>query len=359
MRAAYRVLEGAWARDARAGGVDQWIRHFRTEGSALVLTPAEVAVVSAHVEAARLRLAAQDKPTFRLANQRWRHGQFAEAWALSRAFRGVVETRRAADPANSAEAVERLKALTAVESAYRQAEARFNMAWGAYGLPVAWGRFAATNPRPEWLDAAMPYGLPCVAAPTRRALAAWAAGDAIGNGAALWKLVRLPEDRERREAFAHRNRASSNNGNYFADEPSPGRWNQAERRHLIAPAGKVKGYAVNSRGDTGASWNDRLVPGFTLDFEVKLDPTKVRDPEAKARLVLTFTDGKKSRTFAQECRPTGGRLVIDVPEGFDWGVSGQPGSWRGEIPHALQYELTFEKEVAVEDIELTLWEHRR
>jgi hypothetical protein len=85
----------------------------------------------------------------------------------------------------------------------------------------------------------------------------------------------------------------------------------------------------------------------------------VRDPEAKARLVLTFTDGQKSRTFAQECRPTGGRLVIDVPEGFDWGVSGQPGSWRGEIPHALQYELTFEKEVAVEDIELTLWEHRR
>jgi hypothetical protein len=359
MRAAYRVLEGAWARDARAGGVDQWIRHFRSEGSTLVLTSGEVAAVSAHVEAARLRLAAQEKPTYRLVNQRWRHAQFAEAWALSRAFLAVVETRRAADPANSAEAVERLKALTAVESAYRQAEASFNTAWGAYGLPVAWGRFAATNPRPEWLDAAMPYGLPYVAVPTRRALAAWAAGDAIGNGTALWKLARLPEGRERREAFAYRNRASSNNGHYFADEPSPGRRNQAERRHLVAPAGKVKGYAINSRGDTGASWNDRLVPGFTLDFEVKLDPTKVRDPEAKARLVLTFTDGKKSRTFAQECRPTGGRLVIDVPEGFDWGVSGQPGSWRGEIPHALQYELTFEKEVAVEDIELTLWEHRR
>jgi len=359
MRAAYRVLEGAWARDARTGGVDQWIRHFRTEGSALVLTPAEVAEVSAHVEAARRRLAAQDKPTFRLANQRWRHGQFAEAWALSRAFRGVVEVRRAADPSDSAEALERLKALTAVETAYRQAETRFNSAWGAYGLPVAWGRFAATNPRPEWLDAAIPYGLPRLAAPTRRALAGWAAGDAIGNGAALWKLARLPEGRERREAFAHSNRASSNNGSYFADEPSPGRWNQVERRHLVAPAGKIKGYAVNSRGDTGASWDDRLVPGFTLDFEVKLDPAKVRDPEAKARLVLTFTDGQKSRTFAQECRPTGGRLVIDVPEGFDWGVSGQPGSWRGEIPFSLQYELTFEKEVAVEDLELTLWEHRR
>ena len=157
-------------------------------------------------------------------------------------------------------------------------------------------------------------------------------GDAIGNGAALWKLARLPEGRERREAFAHRNRASSNNGNYFADEPSPGRWNQVERRHLVAPAGKIKGYAVNSHGDTGASWDDRLVPGFTLDFEVKLDPTKVRDPEAKARLVLTFTDGKKSRTFAQECRPTGGRLVIDVPEGFDWGVSGQPGAGKGRFP---------------------------
>jgi len=359
MRAAYRVLEGGWARDARGAGIDQWIRHFRAEGSALVLTPAEVAEVSAHVEAARLRLAAQDKLTFRLANQRWRHGQFAEAWALSRTFRGVVEARRAVDPANGAEAVERLRSLTAVEIAYRQAETRFNTAWGAYGLPVAWGRFAATNPRPEWLAAAMPYGLRYLAGPSRRALAAWAAGDVHGNGAALWKLAQLPEDQDRREAFAHRNRSSSNNGNYFADEPSPGRWNQVASRHLVAPAGKIKGYAINSNGDTGASWNDRLVPGFTLDFEVKLDPAKVRDPEAKARLALTFTDGKKSRTFAQECRPMGGRLVIDVPEGFDWGVSGQPGSWKGEIPFSLQYELSFEKEVAVEEIELTLWEHRR
>ena len=83
-----------------------------------------------------------------MANQRWRHGQFAEAWALSRTFRGVVEARRAVDPANGAEAVERLRSLTAVETAYRQAETRFNSDWGAYGLPVAWGRFAATNPRP-------------------------------------------------------------------------------------------------------------------------------------------------------------------------------------------------------------------
>ena len=82
---------------------------------ALVLTPVEVAEVSAHVEAARLRLVAQDKLTFRLANQRWRHGQFAEAWALSRTFRGVVEARRAVDPANSAEALERLRSLRSEE----------------------------------------------------------------------------------------------------------------------------------------------------------------------------------------------------------------------------------------------------
>ena len=66
-------------------------------GDFVLREPAEVAEVSAHVEAARLRLAAQDKLTFRLANQRWRHGQFAEAWALSRTFRGVVEARRAVE----------------------------------------------------------------------------------------------------------------------------------------------------------------------------------------------------------------------------------------------------------------------
>lgn len=130
MRAAYRVLEGAWERDARAGGVDQWIRHFRTEGSTFVLTSAEVAAVSARVEAARRLLAAQDKPTYRLVNQRWRFDQFAEAWVLSGAFRVVVEARRAADPVNAAEAVAQLTALSAVESAYRRAETAFNTAWG-------------------------------------------------------------------------------------------------------------------------------------------------------------------------------------------------------------------------------------
>lgn len=369
MRAAYRVLEGAWERDARAGGVDQWIRHFRTEGSTFVLTSAELAAVSARVEAARRLLAAQDKPTFRLANQRWRFEQFAEAWALSCAFRGVVATRRAADPANAAEAVAQLSALSAAESAYRRAESTFNTAWGAYGLPVAWSRFAATNPRPEWLDAAMPYGFARVAGPTRRALATWAAGDTLGNGAVLWRLAQLPEDRERLQARMEHTKDRNHDGAYFIGELSPSRRNQVNGRpedestnynaHILAPAGKIKGVPYTNRGDVGSGWSDRLVPGFILDFQVELDAAKTRDPEAKARLVLTFTDGKKTRTIAQECRPTGGRLVVEVPDGFDWGVAGQPDDWRGEIKYSLRYELTFEKEVAVKDIDLVLWSPRR
>jgi len=371
MRAAYRVLEGAWERDARAGGVDQWIRHFRTEGSTWVLTASELAAVSARVEAARRLLAAQDKPTFRLANQRWRFEQFAEAWALSCAFRGVVETRRAADPANAAEAVAQLSALSAAESAYRRAESTFNTAWGAYGLPVAWSRFAATNPRPEWLDAAMPYGFARVAAPTRRALATWAAGDTIGNGAVLWRLAQLPEDRERRQARMDRTQSRNHHGAHFVDELSPSRLNRVNGRpegeythafhfsHRLAPAGKIKGVPETIRGDVGGGWCARLVPGFILDFQVELDAAKTCDPEAKARLVLTFTDGKKTRTIAQECRLTGGRLVVEVPDGFDWGVAGQPDAWRGEIQYSLRYELTFEKEVAVKEIDLVLWSPRR
>jgi hypothetical protein len=369
MRAAYRVLEGAWERDARAGGVDQWIRHFRTEGSTFVLTSAEVAAVSARVEAARRLLAAQDKPTYRLGNQRWRFDQFADAWALSGAFRGVVETRRATDPGNAAEAVAQLTALSAIESAFRRAETAFNTAWGAYGLPVAWSRFAATNPRPEWLDAAMPYGFARLATPTRRALSAWAAGDTVGNGAALWRLAQMPEDRERRQARSGYTKAGNHSGTYFIGEVSPNRRNQVNGRpeeesarynaHTLAPAGKVKGVAYTSRGDVGGGWSDRLVPGFILDFQVELDAAKTRDPEAKARLVLTFTDGKKTRTIAQECRPAGGRLVVEVPDGFDWGVAGQSDAWRGEIRHSLRYELTFEKEVAVKEIDLVLWSPRR
>ncbi len=370
MRAAYRVLEGAWERDARAGGVDQWIRHFRTEGSTFVLTSAELAAVSARVDRARGRLlAVQDKPTFRLANQRWRFEQFAEAWALSCAFRGVVATRRAADPANAAEAVAQLSALSAAESAYRRAESTFNTAWGAYGLPVAWSRFAATNPRPEWLDAAMPYGFARVAGPTRRALATWAAGDTLGNGAVLWRLAQLPEDRERRQARMEHTKDRNHDGAYFIGELSPSRRNQVNGRpedestnynaHILAPAGKIKGVPYTNRGDVGSGWSDRLVPGFILDFQVELDAAKTRDPEAKARLVLTFTDGKKTRTIAQECRPTGGRLVVEVPDGFEWGVAGQPDDWRGEIKYSLRYELTFEKEVAVKEIDLVLWSPRR
>jgi hypothetical protein len=208
-----------------------------------------------------------------------------------------------------------------------------------------------------------------VAATTRRALAAWAAGDTIGNGSVLWRLAQLPEDRARREARSGHTKAGNHGGSYFFGELSPHRRNQVNGRpeeesarynaHILAPAGKVKGVAYTSRGDVGGGWSDRLVPGFILDFQVELDAAKTRDPEAKARLVLTFTDGKTTRTIAQECRPTGGRLVVEVPAGFDWGVAGQPDASRGEIKHSLRYELTFEKEVAVKEIDLVLWSPRR
>ena len=185
----------------------------------------------------------------------------------------------------------------------------------------------------------------------------------------LWRLAQLPEDRERRQARMNRTQSRNHGGTYFIGELSPSRRNQVNGRpedewphynaSILAPAGKVKGVPYTSRGDVGGGWDDRLVPGFILDFQVELDAAKTRDPEAKARLVLTFTDGKKTRTIAQECRPTGGRLVVEVPDGFEWGVSGQSDAWRGEIQYSLRYELTFEKEVAVKEIDLVLWSPRR
>lgn len=146
MRDAYRIVEAAWARDARAGGPNQWIRHFRSEAAAEVLTDDEVMEISAHVAAAQAALAGNDKATFRLGNQRWRLSQFSDAWTLSVKFREVSRLRMASTR-EAAGALGQLQKLVKAEAAYHLQQQRFNIAWGAYGLPVHWLEFIPTDPR--------------------------------------------------------------------------------------------------------------------------------------------------------------------------------------------------------------------
>ena len=149
MRAAYQILEGAWTREAQAGGAHQWIRHFRSEGSAAVLTAPEVAAISAAVARAQAILSENDKLTFRLQNQRWRFQQFADAWELSRQFR-EVNIARAGKASTGPQALAALQRLIKAEAAFQAQQQRFNLAWGAYGLPVHWLEFIPTDPRQDF-----------------------------------------------------------------------------------------------------------------------------------------------------------------------------------------------------------------
>jgi len=146
MREVYRIVEGAWAREAQAGGAHQWIRHFRSEGSARVLTAPEVAAISAAVAQAQAALSENDKLTFRLQNQRWRFQQFADAWELSREFREVCAAR-ASTASTGPKALAALQRLIKAEARLQADQQRFNLTWGAYGLPVHWLEFIPTDPR--------------------------------------------------------------------------------------------------------------------------------------------------------------------------------------------------------------------
>ncbi len=292
MRAAYRVVEAAWARDARAGGANQWIRHFRSETSAAVLTDDEAAEVAACLAAAEAALAGNDKASFRLENQRWRLSQFSDAWNLSVKFREVSRLRQATPP-ESAAALGRLQKLVKAEAACQLQQQRFNIAWGAYGLPVHWLEFIPTDPRHQlasaaWARPELGDELKALVATDKTGLSAldvfW-----LEHAEEATTLSAPASPEELHEAWAFR-RA---NHEHSVIHPGPGLLRVTQdhgsltRTQPIAEGRFVK-LAVRLRDDAGA---------------------------ADARIAMTFKGSGKPLTRSVRCGGTGGCLILPAPAG--------------------------------------------
>ena len=292
MREAYRPIEAAWARDAQAGGPNQWIRHFRSEDSAGVLSAAEVAEVTRALTQAQAALAAQDKLTFRLQNQRWRLQQFAEAWELSVKFREVRQAR-GASPRTAASALADLRRLATSEAAFRAQQQRFNIAWGAYGLPVHWLEFVPRDPRPELSALAF-------AQPTLRAeLQAVAHDDPAGLGALahFWltqsgeaKFLSAPQTSE--ELFEG--------------------WNFQRANHQRSVSHAGDGLLRVSQDYGSLTRRQPIAEGCFVRLAVGLQETA---PAGNVRLTMTFRGNGKPLTRSVRCGGRSGSIILPAPKG--------------------------------------------
>jgi len=150
MREAYRVIEGAWSRDAISGGANQWIRHFVDEDGTWVLEDSEVVLINQRL-AEVSRTLTQAPSTPRLANQQWRAEQFKTVWDIVLSFREVVRARQRIANAPD-EAMAALKALITAEQKCQALQDSYNQAWGAIADPIKWMEFIPTDPRAAWLE---------------------------------------------------------------------------------------------------------------------------------------------------------------------------------------------------------------
>jgi hypothetical protein len=150
MRETYRMIEGAWSRDAINGGPNQWLRHFLDEDGTWVLSDDEVALISKSVDEAN-RTLAQSGAATRIKNQRWRLDQFRQTWELVLAFREVVRARQST-PLTPEAALLALQNLVKLEGKYKVAQDAYNAAWGVFGQPVQWLQFVPSDPRSTWLN---------------------------------------------------------------------------------------------------------------------------------------------------------------------------------------------------------------
>ena len=227
MMAAYAQLEAGWRRDAQLGGKDAFLRHYRDERGALVLSAAEITSITASLRDAQDALLFE-KPTPSLRRQAWRLRQFAEAWELYLSFRESVQARQVTPAAS--ERLSALRRLSVAEATYAAKEKSFNQTWGTYGWPVAWSSFPAENPRAQWSERYLVEGDP---AP----LEAWAKTD-VPKG---WTAYRVAQQAEE-APVAYRHDFSSSESSE-AMEMAPHVMNATDRLpagwRLIAPAGKV------------------------------------------------------------------------------------------------------------------------
>ena len=227
MLEAYTHIESGWRRDAQMGGKDAFLRHFRDQRGALVLSAGEVAEISSAIRSAQDAQILAVRQTPSLRRQAWRLQQFADTWALYLGYREAVQARQIV-PEYSAR-LAALRHLTAAESAYAKKESAFNRVWGAYGMPVRWSTFPAENPRAQWSERYLVEGDP---AP----LEAWAKTD-VPNG---WLAYRVAQQSEAPIALRH---DFSSPESKDALDLAPSSKNKADRLgaglRLIAPAGKV------------------------------------------------------------------------------------------------------------------------
>ena len=227
MLEAYALIESGWRRDAQVGGKDAFLRHFRDQRGALVLSDSEVAAISAALRSAQDAQILAVRQTPSLRRQAWRLQQFADTWALYLGYREAVQARQVVPDYSARLAA--LRHLTAAESAYAKKESAFNRVWGAYGMPVRWSTFPAENPRAQWSERYLVEGDP---AP----LEAWAKTD-VPNG---WLAYRVAQQSEAPIALRH---DFSSPESKDALDLAPSSKNKADRLgaglRLIAPAGKV------------------------------------------------------------------------------------------------------------------------
>lgn len=292
MREAYRVVESAWTRDVRRGGANQWIRHFRSESSAAVLSEAEVERISVYLAQAEVALAANDKSTIRLQNQRWRLQQFRDAWALSVKFRQVSSARMASAP-TSPQALACLDKLLKVETAYQAQQQRFNLAWGAYGLPVHWLEFIPTDPRQSFCAAAF-------ARPELRGeLAALTSTDQTGLSALnhFWL--------EHAEAVTTLS-APTDSTALFTE------WlfQRANRQFSVVHSGSGLLHVTRDSGTLRRT--QAMAAGKFVKLAVRLGAAA---EEPDVRLTLTFRGSGKPLTRTVRCSAREGCLILPAPTG--------------------------------------------
>ena len=292
MREAYRIIEAAWTRDAQSGGANQWIRHFRTEGSAEVLADGEMAQISACLAQAQAALAAQDKPGFRQQNQQWRLQQFVDAWGLSKKFR-QVHAARSASAQTSAQALTCLQRLIKAEADFQVHQQRFNLAWGAYGLPVHWLEFIPTDPRPEFCATA--FERPELQAE----LAALTLTDQTGLSAlnSFWLQYSAEAEVTSRPATT---------------EALLEAWQfrRANQQFSVVAAGD--GLLQVTRDAGTLTRTQPIAEGRFVRLAVQLGETASAQDVS---LTMTFRGGNKPLTRTVRCTPTAGGLILPAPQG--------------------------------------------
>jgi hypothetical protein len=280
MLEAYTHIESGWRRDAQIGGKDAFLRHFRDQRGALVLSAGEVAAISAALRTAQDAQILAVRQTPSLRRQAWRLQQFAEAWELYLGYREAVLARQIV-PDFSARLAS-LRHLTAVESDYASKEAAFNKVWGAYGWPVRWSTFPAENPRAQWSERYLVEGDP---AP----LEGWAKTD-MPKG---WLAYRVAQQAE--VTVAHRHDFSLPESKDPLDL-APHAKNKVDRLpaglRLIAPAGQIGPVVIPVE----------LRAGQLVRLQLWTWAERLNIAEMQVHVTLRFKGAGRSSEITQVCQ---------------------------------------------------------